>query len=182
LTGGVCIKLLTKLRHNQRSPLARLHIRRHKPIGNYAMRLFSLILKRVPAPRFGGARGPRFLPRQSSAGATWPGAVKSERDRNNADSPRSFSGARRAVAAQFALGPRSRAAPASPCAGAVLRGRTFMADPQQVAARAARRSTGRSAPTTRASTPSWSPSSCRAPPATTPRSPSPAGCRESPPS
>jgi hypothetical protein len=33
LTGGVCIKLLTKLRHNQRSPLARLHIRHHKPIG-----------------------------------------------------------------------------------------------------------------------------------------------------
>jgi hypothetical protein len=57
--------------------------------------MFSLILKRVPAPRFGGARGPRFLLRQSSAGATWPGAVKSERDRNNADSPRSFSGARR---------------------------------------------------------------------------------------
>jgi hypothetical protein len=33
LTGGVCIKLLTKLCHNQRSPLARLHIRYHKPIG-----------------------------------------------------------------------------------------------------------------------------------------------------
>ena len=62
LTGGVCIKLLTKLRHNQRSPLARLHIRRHKPIGNYAMRLFSLILKRVPAPRFGGARGSPVSP------------------------------------------------------------------------------------------------------------------------
>jgi len=44
--------------------------------------------------------------------------AQSERDRNNADSPRPFSGARRVVAAQFALGPRSRAAPASSCAGA----------------------------------------------------------------
>jgi hypothetical protein len=43
LTGGVCIKLLTKLRHNQRSPLARLHIRHHKPIGIRALEVVILL-------------------------------------------------------------------------------------------------------------------------------------------
>jgi hypothetical protein len=74
-----------------------------------------------------------------TSGASSPSAVQSERDRNNADSPRSLSGGAAGSRALFAHGPRSRIAPAPLGGGgpSIVRGRGRDGGPDQpLAARA----------------------------------------------